>query len=44
MKECGQLTVEEITILCDKVRDILLKENNILIMEAPITVLHFYLS
>lgn len=38
MQNCGRMTVDEITILCDKIKDILMKEDNILIMQAPITV------
>lgn len=42
MRNCEKLSVEEITILCDKVKDMLFKESNILIMQAPITVVdHF---
>ena len=38
MQDCGKMTADEIKIMCDKVKDILMKEDNILIMQAPITV------
>ena len=42
MQQCGTLTEDEIRILCDKLKDLLVKENNILIMQSPITVVSNY--
>lgn len=38
MKECGRLTAEEILTMCEKTKELFLKESNILNLQAPITV------
>lgn len=41
LKKCEYIKESEVKALCDRAKEILLKEDNVVKVEAPITVSHF---
>jgi hypothetical protein len=38
LKECKYITENEVKLLCDKAKELLIKENNVVLLNAPLTV------